>query len=470
MRTAIHRERSSVNALERAAFNHAIQLQLDLLRHAASVEGKVLRLLEEMHRQLRGKLASENLTTFNRTRLNAMLKDTSKVVDTTYARIADEVRKSMEGVAGVVSSPSMDIAKLKVTLNKVDVKLGYSLVNVDIGALERQWSRSSFYVGPQGAGGIGKRYADVTKFIQDNSAFEASTVYVNPDGVVGFENGRHRYAAIRDAGNKTIPVAMDAESIANAKAAGYLAAGDPTTFTVRLVGAAPTPAVLATLVKNTLIEGAPSAQWWDRQAKDTAFRFSSAVRQGIAQGETTEQIFRRTKEVVGLAGRNSRALVQTSIAQVAGDVRIATIEANADLYKGYQHISTLDGHTTPQCIARSNLVWNMDKGPVGHNLLFKPPPVHWNCRSVMIGVLKTFKEQGINLPEPQGLTRASAEGQIDRSTTFASFLSRRSVAEQDAQLGAGRAQLWRDGKITLRDLVDNRGNPLTLEQLRSRYE
>lgn len=470
MRTAIHRERSSVNALERAAFNHAIQLQLDLLRHAASVEGKVLRLLEEMHRQLRGKLASENLTTFNRTRLNAMLKDTSKVVDTTYARIADEVRKSMEGVAGVVSSPSMDIANLKVTLSKVDQRLGLKLVNVDIPALEKAWSKSSFYVGPSGEGGIGKRYENVLKHIQDNSAFEASSVYIREDGVVGFENGRHRYAAIRDAGNKTIPVAMDAESIANAKAAGYLAAGDPTTFTVRLVGAAPTPAVLATLVKNTLIEGAPSAQWWDRQAKDTAFRFSSAVRQGIAQGETTEQIFRRTKEVVGLAGRNSRALVQTSIAQVAGDVRIATIEANADLYKGYQHISTLDGHTTPQCIARSNLVWNMDKGPVGHNLLFKPPPVHWNCRSVMIGVLKTFKEQGINLPEPQGLTRASAEGQIDRSTTFASFLSRRSVAEQDAQLGAGRAQLWRDGKITLRQLVDNRGNPLTLEQLRSRYE
>ena len=470
MRTAIHRERSSVNALERAAFNHAIQLQLDLLRHAASVEGKVLRLLEEMHRQLRGKLASENLTTFNRTRLNAMLKETSKVLDTTYARIADEVRKSMEGVAGVVSSPSMDIAKLKVTLSKVDVKLGYSLVNVDIGALERQWSRSSFYVGPQGTGGIGKRYADVTKFIQDNSAFEASSVYVKPDGVVGFENGRHRYAAIRDAGNKTIPVAMDAESIANAKAAGYLAAGDPTTFTVRLVGAAPTPAVLATLVKNTLIEGAPSAQWWDRQAKDTAFRFSSAVRQGIAQGETTEQIFRRTKEVVGLAGRNSRALVQTSIAQVAGDVRIATIEANTDIYSGFRHLSTLDGHTTPQCVARSGLMWTLDKEPIGHDLPFKQPPVHWGCRSVMLGVLKSFKELGINLPEPQGLTRASAEGQIDRSTTFASFLSRRSVAEQDAQLGAGRAQLWRDGKITLRQLVDNAGNPLTLEQLRSKYE
>jgi len=81
-----------------------------------------------------------------------------------------------------------------------------------------------------------------------------------------------------------------------------------------------------------------------------------------------------------------------------------------------------------------------------------------------------FKELGITLSKPQGLTRASAEGKIDRATTFDAFLSRRSAAEQDAQLGAGRAQLWRDGKITLRQLVDNAGNPLTIEQLRSKYE
>jgi hypothetical protein len=43
------------------------------------------------------------------------------------------------------------------------------------------------------------------------------------------------------------------------------------------------------------------------------------------------------------------------------------------------------------------------------------------------------------------------------------------VAQQDAQLGVGRAQLWRDGKITLQQLTDSSGNALTLEQLQSLY-
>ena len=88
----------------------------------------------------------------------------------------------------------------------------------------------------------------------------------------------------------------------------------------------------------------------------------------------------------------------------------------------------------------------------------------------MLGVLKTPAELGLDVRLPAAGTRASAEGQIDRNTTFDAYLSRQSVAQQDAQLGAGKAQLWRDRKITLRDLLDKNGNPLTLEQLRSRYE
>lgn len=336
---------------ELAEFDREVQLQLDLLRHSASVEGKVLRTLEAMRKQLLSKIAEGKLTDWGKARTNAMLKETSALIDQVYLKIAAEVKKSVEVVS-----------ELAVTTSTA------------------------------------------------------------------------------------------------------------ATLEIGLTTNAPSPTMLAALVKDTLIDGAPSAAWWRRQAMDTAFRFANAVRQGIAQGDTSDQIFRKVREVTDLAGRNSRSLVQTSIMQVASDSRVAVIEANTDIYSGFRHLSTLDGHTTPQCVARSGLTWTMDKEPIGHNLPFKQPPVHWGCRSVMLGVLKSFKELGINLPEPQGLTRASAEGQIDRSTTFASFLSRRSVAEQDAQLGAGRAQLWRDGKITLRQLVDNAGNPLTLEQLRSKYE
>lgn len=236
-----------------------------------------------------------------------------------------------------------------------------------------------------------------------------------------------------------------------------------------VTAAVPGDKVLESLVTNMLIEGAPSAAWWSRQSQDTAFRFANVIRQGVAQGETNEQIYKRVGEVTDLAGRNSRALVHTSIMQAASDARMATIEANKDIYKGYRHLSTLDGHTTDICVARSNLEWNFNHEPIGHNLPWNPPPSHWGCRSVLMPVLRSFKELGIPLEEPKGRTRSSAEGQIDRETSFDAFLSRRTKEQQDEQLGKGRAELWRSGKITLRQLLDQSGNPLSLAELKAKY-
>jgi hypothetical protein len=47
-------------------------------------------------------------------------------------------------------------------------------------------------------------------------------------------------------------------------------------------------------------------------------------------------------------------------------------------------------------------------------------------------------------------------------------LKRKGVEYQNEVLGVGRADLWRAGKITLRDLVSGSGNPLTLDQLRAK--
>jgi hypothetical protein len=48
-----------------------------------------------------------------------------------------------------------------------------------------------------------------------------------------------------------------------------------------------------------LIQGAPSAEWWSRQSLDTSFKFSNAVRQGLAQSETNQQIIAR---IIGKRG------------------------------------------------------------------------------------------------------------------------------------------------------------------------
>lgn len=242
----------------------------------------------------------------------------------------------------------------------------------------------------------------------------------------------------------------------------------------------PSETYFSALVSDTLIQGAPSAQWWKRQAGDVAFRFANEVRQGLAQAETSDQIIRRIRGstragipgILEITRNNAAALVNTSVQTVANSARMATFQANADIIKGMKQLSTLDGHTSAICLAYSGGEWDMEGKPInGTRLPFNGgPPRHFNCRSVLTPITKTFKELGLDIPEPASSTRAASGGPIAASTTMKEFIDRKGPAFIDDLLGPGRAELYRDGKITLQQLVDQTGRPLTLEQLRAKYD
>ena len=234
-------------------------------------------------------------------------------------------------------------------------------------------------------------------------------------------------------------------------------------------GILPSEAMLAKVVGNALIQGAAQAAWWDRQSQDTAWKFSQAVRQGIVGGETNSQIIKRVRTTMDISRRNAAALVQTAVQTVANEARMATFKANDDLIASYQWVATLDSHTCPDCAARDGLRWDTNEEPIGHSIRYANPPIHFNDRCALIPITKTWAELGVTgMPETKIGTRASMDGQVSDKTTFADFLERKGAKFQDEVLGAGRAQLWRDGKITLADLTSGNGRPLTLAQLRAK--
>lgn len=73
-------------------------------------------------------------------------------------------------------------------------------------------------------------------------------------------------------------------------------------------------------------------------------------------------------------------------------------------------------------------------------------------------------------PEFTPSTRASMDGQVAADLTFADFLAGKGNAFKNEVQGKGEADLWRAGKMTLQQLLDQRGNPLTLERLRAKYQ
>ena len=283
---------------------------------------------------------------------------------------------------------------------------------------------------------------------------------------------------------------------------------------VDLATVALSPETIREIAKNTLIQGAQSSQWWGQQSLRLQQRFAAQIRQGMLSGETIDQMIRRIRGtsakgfkdgIMQAARHEAEALVRTSVMQVSNEAYNAMYQANDDIVKGYTQLSTLDSRVTPICIAYSGKSWKLDGTPIGHKLPFKGgPPRHFSCRSVLLPLLRSWeelshkgairtgtekgggrptsitrffnqrlKEKGfsdVEIGQIKAGTRASMDGQVAGDITFSSWLRKKEKSEPGfvaGLLGKGKADLWKRGVISLEDLVDFRGNPLTLQELRT---
>ncbi|GEM_PF-1551220 len=100
-----------------------------------------------------------------------------------------------------------------------------------------------------------------------------------------------------------------------------------------------------------------------------------------------------------------------------------------------------------------------------------------NCRSTLVPLLKSWEEltgqTGLDAEiqkelrdVPRG-TQSSMDGQVAESLTYEQWLKTKDDDFQREVLGPGKYRLWKTGKIGLKDLIDQRGHPLTLAQLKN---
>ena len=242
-----------------------------------------------------------------------------------------------------------------------------------------------------------------------------------------------------------------------------------------------TSSLTAGLATQTLIEGSVMAEQWRRIGQRTQRAIMDQIREGIRDGLTNPQIVTRvvggTVEGVAVPGvmrtsrRRARALVNTGVNAVLNASRLATLQASDDVVKAVQQVSTLDSRTSEICIAHAGQVWDINTlEPISPSTLpFNGgPPRHFNCRSTLNPVLRSFRELGIDADELEPSTRASMDGQVPETMTFDAFLRGKSRTFQNELLGPGKANLWRGHRISLTQLVDMRGNPMTLGQLEAK--
>lgn len=221
---------------------------------------------------------------------------------------------------------------------------------------------------------------------------------------------------------------------------------------------------LISLAVNAVVQGAILANWWKRQAADTYFRISTQAR--IGYGSSQNNIADQVSMQMTTGRRNADALIKTAVHTVSSLARERMYKDNSGVMKGKVYVAVLDNRTSIQCIAYDGSTYDMDNKPIGKKSLpYRELPAHFNCRSIYMPILKSFKEIGSDFPEMPKSTRSSMDGQVPEETTFKDFLDRKGEAFQDEVLGKGKAKLWRDGKITLQQLLDQSGNPIPLKEL-----
>jgi hypothetical protein len=233
--------------------------------------------------------------------------------------------------------------------------------------------------------------------------------------------------------------------------------------------------VLENLVGDTMIHGTPASEYWSRVGVNAQRRFMDAVRMGVLRGDSIDVIRRSANFAsLGASRREAEATTRTAVLAVHNQTNEAVFQANSDIIRGVQALVTFDGRTSEICIARSGGAWNLETGAALPDSAVSyaypgPPPWHFNCRTVLIPVLKSLrqitgrkKDRLVQLPEGK---RASINGQIAASTTMDEFLRGQPFDQVVEMIGRTKAEAWRDGDLKLRDLVDQSGRTLTLKEL-----
>ncbi len=187
----------------------------------------------------------------------------------------------------------------------------------------------------------------------------------------------------------------------------------------------------------------------------------SAVTRAYFSGDISG-LRKLVSQAVETARNGVRATVKTMYQQAASQSKQALYRANDDLVIGYQIIATLDSHTTPICVIRSNKKYYYKDN-------FNPMlPFHYGERSTDIPIL-SGEYQIDRISETRGARGADGAQKVGADTTQMEFIKSQPVEWQDDALGKVRADLLRNSGLTpeqfKKAMSDQFDQPLTLKQM-----
>lgn len=265
----------------------------------------------------------------------------------------------------------------------------------------------------------------------------------------------------------------------------------------------PHPETLKSIVSERPFEGKLLSDWVNKYSDDDVTRINKLVGSGITQGKSAKELARDvfgTIQAKGTDGITQKTrdsvnmMVRTAIQHITGSTRREVALANADIIDKEEYVATLDGRTTITCKGFDGQVFKVGEGP--------QPPLHVGCRSARvmylsqdIGVrpskpvterllVKEYAEKnnlgsiGSRDDLPRG-TKGDYDdwarkrvrqlvGPVPAKTNYNDWLKTQSQDFQLDTLGKTRAELFRNGGLTLDRFIDVDGTSLTLKDIAQR--
>jgi len=233
------------------------------------------------------------------------------------------------------------------------------------------------------------------------------------------------------------------------------------------IGAGPTGInIMKSVIDTDFVQGGLLKDFWKEQGEKVTRRAAQQIRIGIANGETIDDMIRRVRGryvrrgvyeggVMQISTRDAASLVRTATSHVVGGAHFRCFEANKDILDGYRYDATLDSRTTPICMALDGQEFEFDDPNA------KRPPQHWGCRSRIVPVVSGVDDSGYG-------QRATETGPVKAGINYEQWLKQQSKTKQVEILGKGRAELFRSGKVSLRDMVRSDGSTVRVEELRAK--
>ncbi|WP_180035583.1 MULTISPECIES: minor capsid protein [unclassified Acinetobacter] len=205
-------------------------------------------------------------------------------------------------------------------------------------------------------------------------------------------------------------------------------------------------------------------------------KVESAIRDGISQGQTNQQIVQRIKGRKALDYKDG--LLKSSRESIEHQVRTARSHISTatyiDTYKtlGYEYVkvvATLDGRTCKYCASIDGDVFSIDD-PLRPRF-----PVHPNNRTTYmpcnkdgeIGGLRPFVMDERKVKDIPKDERKHIIGQLDANTSFKEFFEQSDEFFQRTWLGKSKYELYKKGEYSIdkfADPLNKRG--YTLDELK----